>query len=166
MTTPPDRNSVSEMKIKIARAQPHEAEFIQKMYEDAYRENRELGFPASAETASSTEITNWIGEDRMWVAKLNGELIGAVRLRETNSDFPTLGRLGVLSKFKGKGVGKLLVTAVENDARQRGCKGVTLTVAEQHPFLSKIYGKLGYQIEGPRDLLNSQYKELIMRKIF
>jgi GNAT superfamily N-acetyltransferase len=154
------------MKIEVIRALLGDAEDIRRVYADAYRENRELGFPATAETVSAQEIGDWISNDRMWVAKIAEEVVGAVRVRDADPDFPLLGRLGVASKYKGFGIGKLLMDTAEHDVQQRGRKGITLTVAEAHPFLSKIYAKRGYQMVGPRTPQHTLYNEIVMRKTF
>jgi GrpB-like predicted nucleotidyltransferase (UPF0157 family)/predicted N-acetyltransferase YhbS len=154
------------MNIEIVRASVGDAENIRLVYADAYRENRELGFPASAETATVQDITHWIVNDRVWIAKQDVKTVGAVRLRESDPNFPMLGRLAVSSPSKGAGIGKRLIETAEAFARQHGCKGIDLSVAENHPFLSKFYLKQGYVILGPRNPQHHLYKEIVMRKVF
>ncbi|MEV5458464.1 GNAT family N-acetyltransferase [Streptomyces cellulosae] len=58
----------------------------------------------------------------------------------------SLGRLAVLKRARGLGVGAALVRAVEDAARERGLTGVDLH-AQTHAL--GFYERLGYQAYGP-----------------
>jgi hypothetical protein len=89
---------------RVRRAIRPDAEPVPRVYADAYRENRELGFPGSAETVTTAEIAEWIERDSVWVAEAGRAVVGAVRVRVTDGA-PALGRLGVLLAMKGRGIG-------------------------------------------------------------
>ncbi|AXI86269.1 GNAT family N-acetyltransferase [Actinospica acidiphila] len=59
----------------------------------------------------------------------------------------SLGRLAVLKRARGLGVGAALVRAVEEAARERGLTGVDLH-AQTHAL--GFYERLGYEAYGPR----------------
>jgi GNAT superfamily N-acetyltransferase len=150
---------------RVRRAVRPDAEPVRGVYADAYRENRELGFPGSAETVTTAEIAEWIERDSVWVAEAGRAIVGAVRVRVTDGA-PVLGRLGVLSAMKGRGIGSALMNAAEDEVRRRGCAAILLTVAEEHPFLPQMYRARGYVVVGPRSPQHSRYNEIVMRKEF
>jgi GNAT superfamily N-acetyltransferase len=51
--------------------------------------------------------------------------------------------LAVVPEYRGKGVGRMLLTAVEEKARALGCTKVTLEVLEANPA-RKLYEAMGY----------------------
>jgi len=51
--------------------------------------------------------------------------------------------LSVIAEYRGQGVGRLLLAAVEEKARALGCMKVTLEVLEANPA-RKIYEAMGY----------------------
>ncbi|GAA2927527.1 hypothetical protein GCM10010478_30290 [Streptomyces erythrogriseus] len=59
----------------------------------------------------------------------------------------SLGRLAVLKRARGLGVGAALVRAVEEAARERGLTGVDLH-AQTHAL--GFYERLGYEAYGPQ----------------
>jgi maltodextrin utilization protein YvdJ len=50
------------------------------------RKNRQLGFPAKAESVSKSEVSDWIQKNRVYVAMSKDEVIGGVRLEVTDSE--------------------------------------------------------------------------------
>lgn len=77
-----------------------------------------------------------------FVAYAGGRAIGAARLRPYDNDTGKVERVAVLSAWRGKGVGRLLMAAVEQEAAARGFVRLRLN-AQTHaePF----YRKLGYE---------------------
>lgn len=147
----------------IRRAVRQDAEAVRGVYADAYRENRELGFPGSAETVTTAEVADWIELDSVWVAEVDHAVVGAVRVRVSDGA-PVLGRLGVLAAMKGRGIGAALMTAAEDETRRGGHTGMLLTVAEEHPFLTELYRARGYIVIGPRSPQHPLYDEIVMSK--
>jgi GNAT superfamily N-acetyltransferase len=62
------------------------------------------------------------------------------------------GMLAVLPNMQGHGLGRLLVEAAENWARERGCEVMDLTVVNLRTELPPFYGKLGYVESGTAPL--------------
>ncbi|MGH9172525.1 MAG: GNAT family N-acetyltransferase [Acidimicrobiales bacterium] len=150
----------------VRAAEPSDAPSVRSVYADAYTENRALGFPGSAENVSVGEVSDWIRSDSVWVAEVSGAIVGAVRLRRSDPNYPTLGRLAVVSRMKRNGVGTRLLDAAESAGRREGCAGIELTVAEKHPYLPRMYAARGYTVLGPRSPQHSLYNEIVMRKLF
>lgn len=62
-----------------------------------------------------------------------------------------MGDLYVLPAWRGKGVSRLLVEAIESFLREKGAAGYQVTVtpfAEEHHALGRYYEKLGFASEG------------------
>jgi ribosomal protein S18 acetylase RimI-like enzyme len=52
--------------------------------------------------------------------------------------------LAVLSQHRRRGIGRALLTAVEEYARERGCVKVTLEVGESNPRARSLYAAAGF----------------------
>ena len=50
------------------------------VYHSAYQENRDLGFPASAESVTLDELEAWIEECDLSAVTLNDDVIGTIRV--------------------------------------------------------------------------------------
>ena len=82
----------------------------------------------------------------------NGEVVGiafATFRPEALSQKPSahLEVLAVAEHEAGKGVGKLLVTAVESEVKARGCTYLTLNVFMRNEKARGFYGRLGFDEE-------------------
>ncbi|PSQ15942.1 N-acetyltransferase [Halobacteriales archaeon QS_8_69_26] len=149
---------------EVRRASVEDAADLAAVYRSAYRENRDLGFPAKAESATGEEVAGWIREYRVFVATVDGAVVGGVRL-ETPDDGPaTVGRLGVHEDWKGAGIGTRLLDRAEGAARERGHDELRLTTPEEHPYLPGFYQRRGYEERGPYPLEYRDYDEMLMAK--
>ncbi|PRX98506.1 GNAT family N-acetyltransferase [Allonocardiopsis opalescens] len=79
-----------------------------------------------------------------FLARVGGEAVGAARLTAEGGT-AALGRLAVLPRARGAGLGAELVRAVEQRARERGFTAVELHA--QVPVL-EFYRALGYTAHG------------------
>lgn len=150
--------------IRIRPADRSDAERLTAVYRNAYRVNRELGFPMQAASVSEAEVVEWIQEHWLFVAVLNGEIVGVVRLEETDPDRVKLSRLGVHERQRGNGIGRRLVEHVEGVANDRGYGTIWLTTPEEHPYLPAYYRQQGYEKTAPYPLEHRSYDEVIMEK--
>lgn len=157
------------MYINIERANVDEAEIIVKIYRDAYSENENLGFPASASKVSVNEVKEWIKSTILLIAKEveTEKIIGTVRLKYSEDwKCYVLGRLAIKTNYKEKGIGTKLMEYAEGELIKMNEHAVRLTVAKNHPYLTEIYQKKGFKIIGDRILENLFYEEIIMEKSF
>lgn len=76
-----------------------------------------------------------------------GQLIGCVYLEE-KGDALYLGMLTVSPDAQAGGIGKQLMAAAEQIARDRHCRAMTLTVIPQRHELIAFYERRGYQPTG------------------
>lgn len=150
--------------IRIRRATTGDAATLARVYRSAYAENRRLGFPAKAESATGEAVASWIEECRVYVAESRDEVVGGVRLEETAPARVKLSRLGVREDRKGEGVGGRLVEHAAAAAREDGYDAVWLTTPGEHPFLPDFYRRRGYEETGPYPLEYRDYDEIVMEK--
>ncbi len=88
------------------------------------------------------------------VAESSGEVVGvAGACVDHGVELDAYGRITALAvdaKWRGRGVGKLLVQHVERWCRERGADRVTLTSGHHRPESHKFYKALGYEATGLR----------------
>lgn len=148
----------------IRQATPQDAERLVDVYRSAYRENRELGFPAKAETATVEDIHEWLDGGRLYVAEIEQQVIGAVRIEETTPERLKISRFGVHDDWQGQGVGTVLLDHVEHLARAEDVESVWLTAPEDHPYLPALYRDRGYTKTEDYPLEYREYDEVVMEK--
>lgn len=148
----------------IRQATAEDLERLVDVYRSAYRENRELGFPAKAETATLEEVQGWLDGGRLYVAEIDEEAIGAVRIEETAPERLKISRLGVHDDWKGRGIGSAMLDHVEQLAGAEGYETVWLTTPEDHPYLPTLYRDRGYTKTGDYPLDYREYDEIVMEK--
>ena len=87
---------------------------------------------------------------RALLARLDGQAAGVAIYVEGFSTFAcrpllNLHDLAVSPRFQGQGVGKALLAALEDRARQMGCCKITLEVLEGNTVAQGLYRKQGFE---------------------
>ncbi|MFG1645072.1 GNAT family N-acetyltransferase [Amycolatopsis sp. NPDC049252] len=107
-------------------------------------------------------VAGWPRPDDLGVvAEVDGESVGAAWLRFFAADDPGYGfvaadvpelSLGVVAAWRGRGVGRALMRAVESRARTAGIGRISLSV-ERKNFAQRLYLAEGYEVvaEGSPD---------------
>jgi predicted GNAT family N-acyltransferase len=75
------------------------------------------------------------------------EPAGVARLRYLDDDTPKAERFAVLEEHRGRGIGRALVRAVEDEARRRGGREIVLAAQIR---AESFYAELGYESYGDR----------------
>lgn len=115
----------------------------------------QLGYPSDTGAVDERLDRLRIVGDRVFVAELDGEVVGLAHLQVTPAierDRPA-GKLGALivdEACRGQGVGRALVEAVEREARLRGCELVFLTTSERRDDAHAFYERVGFEQTGRR----------------
>ena len=115
----------------------------------------QLGYP-TAVTLMEPRLRRMLAlsHHRIVVAESSGAVIGVVgACVDHGVELDTYGRITALAvdeKWRGTGVGRLLVDQVERWCRERGADRVTLTSGNHRPESHKFYKALGYDATGLR----------------
>lgn len=99
--------------------------------------------PSSAPDETVERITGYLERSSALIAELDGSPVGCVFF-QVSEDHVYLYRLAVLPGFRGRGIGKALVHAVENQARAHRLP-VRLGVRLALPLNLAMYENLGYR---------------------
>ena len=86
-----------------------------------------------------------IGDGAFVIAYLDGLAVGCGAVRMIDSTTAELKRMYVDPKVRGKGVGKALVAALENEARALGVTTVVLETGTRLPAAIGLYEAMGYR---------------------
>jgi GNAT superfamily N-acetyltransferase len=116
----------------------------------------ELGYPSTPEQAAE-RIERIAGDPATWlvVAELDGEVAGFGALHVQNlveRDEPGVEVAGLVvgQRFRRRGVGELLMKALEDEACTRGGKTMVLNTAHRRADAHAFYEALGYEHTGRR----------------
>jgi len=116
----------------------------------------ELGYPSSSEQAAerleriAVDPSSWV-----IVAEVDSELAGLGALHVQNlveRDEPGCQVAGLVvgERFRRRGIGELLMQALEDEARRRGGKVMVLNTAHRRADAHAFYEALGYEHTGRR----------------
>jgi GNAT superfamily N-acetyltransferase len=104
---------------------------------------------------SVDEVAGLVRAGEIAVARLDGEIIGTVRVQSLDAGTGEFGMLSAGPAFRGVGLGRELVQYAEQWAREQGHTRMQLELLVPrewvHPskdFLARWYSRLGYVITG------------------
>jgi N-acetylglutamate synthase-like GNAT family acetyltransferase len=110
----------------------------------------ELGYPAGRGEVIA-RLGYWLqdSQSRLLVAEVNGNVSGvaamhAIPLLERTGRRARLVALVVGQSVRAQGVGRALMKAVEDAARDLGCRDLEITSARNRTVAQRFYADLGY----------------------
>jgi ribosomal protein S18 acetylase RimI-like enzyme len=116
----------------------------------------ELGYPTTAEQAAE-RLARIVADPSTvaYVAEVEGEVAGlgalhAQNLVERDECGCEVAALVVGERFRRRGIGELLMRAIEDEARARGARYVVLNTAHRRADAHAFYEALGYEHTGRR----------------
>jgi GNAT superfamily N-acetyltransferase len=132
--------SVAEIKIRTAR---YDEPAVQQLVAEAMAElSRRYSGTGDDTPVAATDFAPPTGA--FFVAYAGAELLGCAGWRAHGED-AELKRMFTMPAARGRGVGSLVLTAVEESARERGCKRVILETGDKQPEAIALYVKRGYE---------------------
>jgi predicted N-acetyltransferase YhbS len=145
------------MDYKIQSATAADVPALNKLVNSAYRgESSRKGWATEADLIDGTRIDevallDLINERNTTILKYTeeGVILGCVELRKEN-DSLYLGMLTVNPELQAKGIGKKLMFAGEDFAREQHCKKIKMTVVSVRDKLIAWYIRHGYKLTGER----------------
>ena len=138
--------------VEVRRARPDEVARCQAIRREVFVE--EQGVPVDEEMDAHDALCTH------FLALRGGEAIGTARLRVTDDGGVKAERVAVRRPFRGAGVGRALMRALEDEARALGRRELVLNA--QLPVVA-FYERLGYRAEGP-EFLGAGIPHRAMRK--
>lgn len=133
------------MTISIAPAEPCDAVEIARVINAAYRVEDFFKFGDRTNARDVAELL--LRETFLLARDADGDIAGVVRVH-TSGERGHFGMLSVAPAHQGTGLGRALVKAAEEFARERGCTVMDLEVASPRTELPPFYHKLGYAESG------------------
>jgi GNAT superfamily N-acetyltransferase len=123
--------------------------------EDLARLLDQLGYPTAPSAIEARLERLAVVGDRVFVADVDGRAVGLAHLQvapalEHERPAGKIGALVVDEAHRGRGVGRALVHAVEDEARLRGCGLLFLTTAERRDDAHAFYERVGFEQTGRR----------------
>jgi len=107
----------------------------------------------AATTPSAEAIAARFGEGPLWVAELNGAIVGTASAVAAGAGL-YVRSVAVTPAARGQGVGQALMAAVEAYAVAQGCERMFLSTTPVLTGAIRLYERLGFarSDEGPGDL--------------
>jgi ribosomal protein S18 acetylase RimI-like enzyme len=116
------------------------------------------------------EGTYLVGGDFI-IAESGGKMVGMGALRKIDGETGEIKRMRVLSDFRGHGIGKTILVALEQKARNFGYKKLILdttskNLAAQHFYESFGYQETGRKVYDPAQDVSYVYYQKILQPVF
>lgn len=110
-------------------------------FDDAYDVRRDV-FIDEQDVPEEMELDGDDEDAIHFVAYDDGHPVGTARLRLVDEDTGKAERVSVRKEYRKEGLGRLLMEALEDEARQRGCSEIHLHGQTQ---VEDFYAALGYR---------------------
>ncbi len=141
-------------EIHVRRAEVIDLQACRIIENDSAYLFAEHGMPGIAEDPSVDleTLTQAQTEGRLWVATDSDDVPVGFALIGTIDGLPHLRELDVLTRWQRRGVGRRLIAAITDDARQAGHAALTLTTFTDVPWNGPYYARLGFVTVAPADM--------------
>jgi GNAT superfamily N-acetyltransferase len=92
--------------------------------------------------------SGWPGEgEGLWMAELDGRVVGAITLRDLGGGLARLGHLALLPEARGSGAGRRLFDTVVAAARQAGYERIELLTFSDLATARELYRRGGFEMK-------------------
>jgi GNAT superfamily N-acetyltransferase len=126
---------------------------LTRLVNDVYAVAEEGIWQPDADRTSAVEMAGLIESGEIAVARVDGELVGAVRMQQVAEDTGEFGMLVADPERRGIGIGRELVGFAEGHYRRGGMRAMQLELLVprewEHPnkvFLDDWYRRIGYRV--------------------
>lgn len=131
---------VDEIKVRAAR---FDEPAVQRLIAEAMAElSRRYGGSGDDTPVAATDFAPPVGA--FFVAYAGDVLLGCAGWRAHGED-AELKRMFTVPAARGRGVARRVLTAIEDSARERGCKRVILETGDKQPEAIALYVRCGYE---------------------
>ena len=113
---------------------------------EAYKTTAGITYQLEATTESIEEIEDDIAYKEVFIAFMDNEPVGTVRVSAIDSETAILTRLGVVPDHQNIGIGKSLMNLVDKVAKKRGFTRIQLFAASKNYDLIRFYYSRGFYV--------------------
>jgi len=141
---------MDEMIFVVRRAVEDDIPAIQAITKEAfkmYAKGAGIKEPIAALNETHKDIKKDINTKFFIVAVLNGDIVGSVRIEIKPDNTAYISRFGVGIEYQNKGVGKILMNAVDTKMVELGIKNLYLHTASRLLSLVRFYYGRGFYID-------------------
>ena len=141
---------MEKMGFVVRKAIAEDVEEIRLLAKEAfkmYTENAGITELVPPLEETYEDVKRDIETKEVFVALIDGKIIGSVRIEIKGDNTGYLGRFGVSALYQNNGVGKILMNAVDNSMKELGITKLYLHTASRMFSLVKFYYGRGFYIE-------------------
>jgi ribosomal protein S18 acetylase RimI-like enzyme len=159
---------MEKMVLVVRRATCEEIAQIQEISKEAFRLYAErAGITAFVNPLEETyeDLKKEIENKLVFIALLDGVVVGSVRIELKPDNTAYLSRFAVSEAYQNKGIGKILMNAIDSSMKELGIENLYLHTASRMLSLVRFYYGRGFYIESTtkdrgyiRALLCKEYK--------
>jgi GNAT superfamily N-acetyltransferase len=141
---------VSRKPARIVPCGPERAGDVHELTQRAFRQHRALDPPSGALRETLTRVRDDLAAGGGAVAEAGDRPVGCLRWQLAPSADLHVRRVAVEPESRRQGIGRELMVWAEEEARRRGCPGVTLGVRIALLDNLAFFRSLGFAIIGAR----------------
>ena len=119
--------------------------FQYKLYEEQYHFN---GFYEKEMLGGMAELYDDLKGSQMWIAELDGKIVGDIAVIKKGPDSARLRWFGVGASLQGQGLGSRLLTTALDFCREKGYIHLSLSTLDILKPARHLYRKFGFQRTG------------------
>ena len=116
---------------------------IERAAGERFRDYPDLAWLADGEVISAEQHLDYAERGLSWLALANDHPVGFI-LAEAHATSLFIVELSVHLDWQGKGIGRQLINAVADHAREGGLSSLTLTTFRDVPWNAPFYARLGF----------------------
>lgn len=124
---------------------------IERSAARAFRVLRDLGWTPCDFVESVEEHAASIARGTLWVAEADGNIVGFLTADIKDAELH-IDEFDVQLEYQRRGIGRLLLAAAVDFARDRGFEALTLTTFLGVPWNEPFYKSVGFQVVDKTDL--------------
>jgi len=135
----------SSPEIRLERVATTEP-LVRRLYADFVEEaDGELGLEVSAETGQPPPADLEPPNGVLLLARIEGEPVGLAGVRHLDTDIAEVKSMYVVPEHRGRGLGRILLAAVEEIAAERNCTRTRLDTNDYLEDALRLYRAAGYR---------------------
>ena len=106
---------------------------------------------AAGEVSTPEELTAPIEQGYVWVAEHDHEIAGYLSGGPLGHQF-YIEEVSVAAAYQRRGIGRLLIDVVADEARRQGFSALSLTTDRTLPWNAPYYARIGFRLLGPEEI--------------